>query len=220
MKKFLSTTVFCLILTLALILPAAAAEAPTEEIVLTESIQLESIEEAAELDTEQSREENPFFALYDTLSSHLPELFSALSLAGACIIAFCYKRGLLPLLKDGLGAIGSAALDCGKKAEAFSSESKDICEKVNNYVQSITSYVEKIEQALLVLDEKISSFGDQKAESAILHELMLGQVEMLQEIFLVSSLPQFEKDRICKRVEGMRNELNRLALPEASHAEK
>ena len=54
----------------------------------------------------------------------------------------------------------------------------------------------------------------------MLHELMLGQVEMLQEIFLVSSLPQFEKDRICKRVEEMKHELKKIAPAEASHAEE
>ena len=220
MKKFLSTTVFCLILTFALILPAAAAEAPTGDITAEESGQLEITEEAAAPDAQENREKSPFFSLYDTLSAHLPEIFSALSLAGACIIAFCYKRGLLPLLKDGIGAIGSAALDCGKKAENFASESKDICEKVNNYVHSITSYVEKIEQALDALNEKVSSLGDQKAEALMLHELMLGQVEMLQEIFLVSSLPQFEKDRICKRVEEMKHELKKIAPAEASHAEE
>lgn len=219
MKKFLSTAIFCLILTFALILPAAASEMPTEDIAATESIQPEAAEETVTPDTEKNREENPFFALYDTLSSHLPELFSALSLAGACIIAFCYKRGLLPLLKEGIGAIGSAALDCGKKAEDFASESKEICDKVNNYVHSITSYIETIEQALADLNKKISEFGDQKAEALMLHELMLGQVEMLQEIFLVSSLPQFEKDRICKRVEEMKRDLKRIAPAEACHAE-
>ena len=93
-------------------------------------------------------------------------------------------------------------------------------EKVNNYVHSITSYVEKIEQALDALNEKVSSLGDQKTEALMLHELMLGQVEMLQEIFLVSSLPQFEKDRICKRVEEMKHELKKIAPAEASHAEE
>ena len=78
MKKFLSTAIFCLILTFALILPAAASEVPTEDIAATESIQPEAAEETVTPDTEKNREENPFFALYDTLSSHMPELFSAL----------------------------------------------------------------------------------------------------------------------------------------------
>ncbi len=219
MKKFLFTTVFCLILTLSLILPAAATETPMHESAKEESVQLENAEDTAPIEQKEA-EENPFFTFYHELSSHLPELFSALSLAGACIIALCYKRGLLPILKDGIGSIGSAALDCGKKAEIFASESKEICVKVNDYVQSITSYVQTIEQALSVLDEKISSFGDQQKETRLLHETMKGQIEMLQEIFLVSSLPQFEKDRVCKRVEEMKRALQKIALPEASHEEE
>ena len=220
MKKFLFTTVFCLILTFALIFPASAAQAPTQESIPEASEPTGSTEGEGLSAAQTSEEENPFFALYNELSSHLPELFSALSLAGACIMAFCYKRGLLPLLKDGLGAIGTAALDCGKKAEVFASEGKDICEKVNDYVHTITSYVEKIEQALATIDEKISSFGDQKKETQLLHEVMKGQIEMLQEIFLVSSLPQFEKERICKRVEEMNRTLQKIAPVEAEHAEE
>ena len=64
------------------------------------------------------------------------------------------------------------------------------------------------------MDEKISVFVEQKKEGQLLHLLMENQIDMLMEIFLASSLPQFEKERVCKRVEEMK-----LALKAAEKAE-
>ena len=108
MKKFLITMGLCLTLLIAVAIPAAAKEASAGAPLITEVTEAES-----------EGEDNIFLTVYDEVTSHLPELFSALSLLGAAIIAFCYKRGLLPLLKNGIGAIGSAAMDCGKKAESY-----------------------------------------------------------------------------------------------------
>ena len=209
MKKFLFTIGVCLTLALTLAIPAAAAEnAPTS--ITEESAQIATTEEAAE--------ENIFFSFYEELNEHLPELFSALSLLGACIIAFCYKRGLLPLLKEGIGAIGATASDAGKKAESYAKESREICEKANESIHLTASRMESIEKALSSLDEKIELIGDQKEESRLLHELMNGQIDMLLEIFLASSLPQFEKDRVSKHVEKMRLALRSDERTEESHA--
>ena len=70
MKKFLFTTVFCLILTFALIFPASAAQASTQESIPEASMQTDSTEGEGLSTTQTSEEENPFFALYNELSSH------------------------------------------------------------------------------------------------------------------------------------------------------
>ena len=41
---------------------------------------------------------------------------------------------------------------------------------------------------------------------------------MLLEIFLASSLPQFEKDRVCKKVEEMKRSLNATDETECAYA--
>ena len=205
MKKFLFTIGVCLTLALTLAIPAAAAESAPTSIT----------EESAQIATEEAAEENIFFSFYEELNEHLPELFSALSLLGACIIAFCYKRGLLPLLKEGIGAIGATASDAGRKAESYAKESREICEKANESIHLTASYMKSIEKLLSSLDEKIGLLGDQKEENRLLHELMNGQVDMLLEIFLASSLPQFEKDRVSRQVEKMK-----LALLTGEHTEE
>ena len=171
MKKFLFTIGVCLTMALTLAIPTAAAENASAAIT----------EEAA-------AEGNVFLSTYEALNDHLPELFSALSLLGACTIAFCYKRGLLPLLKDGIGAIGATASDAGKKAESYAKESREICEKANESIHLTASRMESIEKALSSLDEKIELIGDQKEESRLLHELMNGQIYAEEWIhFMVTS---------------------------------
>lgn len=207
MKKFLITIGLCLSLLIAVAIPAAAEEASAEAPLAEEVAQ-----------TESEVEKSIFLTVYDEIASHLPELLSALSLLGAGMIAFCYKRGLLPLLKNGIGAIGSAALDCGKKAEAYAEESRNICEKANDSIHLITTYMKRIEENLGALDEKISSVCAEKKEKKELCELMRGQIDMLLEIFLASSLPQFEKDRVCKKVEEMKRSLKAAESLEGAYA--
>ncbi len=210
MKKFLFTLCFCLILALGLSTVAFAAqssEASTEA----------APDEAQEQASPEPPEENPFLALYELLGAHLPELFSALSLLGACIIGFCYKKGLLPILRDGIGAIGSATKEWGESTEAYAKDAKNICENANNSIQFVSSCIEKMQSSLASVEERIAALGDQKTESEILRELMRGQVDMLYDIFLSSSLPQFEKDRVGKRVEEMKRLLEATSGGE-SHA--
>lgn len=207
MKKFLITIGLCLTLLITLAIPASATEGSAEAQMTAEITQ-----------TESAAEENIFITFYEEITTHLPELFSALSLIGAGIIAFCYKRGLLPLLKNGIGAIGSAAMDCGKKAESYAEESRNLCEKANDSIHFITTYMKKIEEDLYALDQKISTVCTQKKEKEALYELMHGQIDMLLEIFLASSLPQFEKDRVCKRVEEMKRSLKAAEGPEGAYA--
>lgn len=208
MKKFIFTLCLCLILAFAFSTVSQAAQNGESE------TQSENGEQSTQASTEPSpdgekeapapTEENPFLTLYELLGAHLPELFSALSLLGACIIGFCYKKGLLPILRDGIGAIGSATKEWGENAETYAKDAKKICEDANNSIQFVSSCVEKMNASLTCVEERIAALGDQKTETEILRELMRGQVDMLYDIFLCSSLPQFEKDRVGKRVEEMK----------------
>lgn len=200
MKKFLFTLGLCLVLTFSLfsVFVAAQSEAAT---VTGDTASDEAIPQTA---VENAAEANPFLLLYDRICAHLPELFSALSLLGACVIAFCYKRGLLPILKDGIGAIGSATKEWGKTAENYAKESKDICENVNDTVHFMSLCMEKMQGSLTSVEEQIDALKAEKDSCEVLKALMRGQVDMLYDIFLCSSLPQFEKERVGKRVEEMK----------------
>ena len=76
-----------------------------------------------------------------------------------------------------------------------------------NSIQFINSCIEKMQNSVAIIEQRLDALGDQKNENEIFRELMRGQVDMLYDIFLSSSLPQFEKDRVGKRVEQMKQML-------------
>lgn len=191
MKRFLITACLCLFLLMLMPSFALAAEGSAP-----------AADTAAPTETEEA--DNLFFLFYERLGAHLPEVFSALSLLSACLLAFCYKKGLLPLLHDGLGAIGSVTKDFGKAVEKCAEESKEICENANNSIQFIKEFAESMQNSIKEIEDKLDDASMQKSEGERLRLLMEGQVELLSDIFLSSSLPQFEKERVCKRVEQMR----------------
>lgn len=228
MKKFLFMLCLCLVFTLCIPATAFASEAAgTAEDGSISGAESEATPDTPQSDhsdqensAEENAEANAFLMLYEQIRTHLPEVFSALSLLGACILAFCYKRGLLPILRDGIGAIGSTTQEFKKNAEIYAKDTKEICENTNNSIQFTNSCIEKMQSSIEAVEEKLAALGDQKSESEIFKELIRGQVDMLYDIFLTSSLPQFEKDRVGKRVEEMRRMLEKRAVGEESNAEE
>ncbi len=206
MKRILLTLCLCLSLLVPFAAVTHAAEPSTEATQAADEVQV-------------TEEEGFFLLLYERLGAHLPEVFSALSLLSACIIGLCYKKGLLPLLREGLGAISAATKDCEKSATKQTEQALKIYENANNTIHFANDLAKKTEQALAEIETKLDAFGDQKGEIEKLHLLMEGQVDMLRDIFLSSALPQFEKDRVFGRVEEMKATLHRGREDESNETE-
>ncbi len=181
MKKFLLTLSLCLCFCMTLPLAARAAEIGG-----------------------MAAEQGIFTLLYEKIGSHLSEILSALSVLCALVIGICYKRGLLPILKNGLSAIGAATKQWGENAESFGKEAKEACKNANSYIQTIGEKTEKIEKALCSIEKKLSSFERIANDGEQTKAALLGQMDMLCDVFLSSSLPQFEKDRISQKIEKMK----------------
>jgi hypothetical protein len=75
-----------------------------------------------------------------------------------------------------------------------------------------------MQHSIETVEERLSILDDQKNENEIFKELLRGQVDMLYDIFLSSSLPQFEKDRVGKRVEEMKQALEQKTCKGECHA--
>ena len=195
MKKILLTISLCIGLCLALPFAATAASA-----------------EAA------TTEQSAFALLYEQLGAHLSEILSALCVLSGLLIAFCYKRGLLPLIKSGLSAIGAATKEWGENAESFGAEAKEICKNANSYIQTVGEKTEEIEKHLCAIEERLKSFEGLCGDSERVKDALGGQMDMLLEIFLSSSLPQFEKDRVTKKLDTLKQSIAAPAEAEESHA--
>ena len=66
----------------------------------------EAVEQSVEDSINTEEYENVFETLFDKVYENLPEVLSAVTLCASLIVAFAYKRGLLPLVRGSLRAIG------------------------------------------------------------------------------------------------------------------
>ena len=108
MKKFLFF-IFAIILTVSLVSVSAFAE----ETVVNEIVETQN---SAQSDATDS-EENIFSELYGVVARHADKIFSALAFLGSLIIAFAYRKGLLPVIKGALSAMSAATSKLKEEAK-------------------------------------------------------------------------------------------------------
>ena len=151
---------------------------------------------------------NVFEEVYLFVINNADKVFSSLAFIASLIVAFAYRKGLIPLLKSALSAIGSKA----EKVKEFSEESamkteqslKFITDKLASYENS----VESISKSLDGLIERLDDVDGERKNTESLRLIMLSQVDMLYDIFMQSSLPQYSKDAVGEKVAAMKKELS------------
>jgi len=159
--------------------------------------------------TEEAESANLFEEAYRTAIRHSDELFSALAFLGTVIIAFCYKKGLIPLLTAALKSLGD-------NVKSLREGSVESLERAGEGVSDISERLAKLENAIELFSADVSALeeslgseaklrGDARAQSKIL----LAQIDMLKDVFISSSLPQYQKDAVNEKVKEMKEELAR-----------
>lgn len=187
MKKITLILFILAILTLSLTLPAFAQESAESEV------------------QESGEEENPFEALYSFFLENSTEIFSTLAFIGSLTVALCYKRGMLPALADAVSgistAVGGLRSDSASALSDINTQSADMLEKMGVTQQSLA------DAALLIreLSEKLATAEETKSELDSIRCAMSVQIDVLYDIFMASSLPQYRKDLIGERVSEMKS---------------
>lgn len=162
--------------------------------------------EAVEAETEN---ESFYELVYSALREHSEKILSALAAIGSLLLAFTYRRGLMPTLNgalekmcEGIGKIKTASEEQTKNAALLLSEAEERLENSKNALADITNKLEKLE---LELSESLES----KDEREKMKIILLSQTEMLYDIFMSSALPQYQKDMVGERTLKIKEELNR-----------
>lgn len=157
-------------------------------------------------------EGNFFLFLYEGVMDNISEIFSLFSFIGTLVIAFIYKKGLLPLfsktvtgLKDGIGAIkeeSESALSAGgQKIDLVRDKLSEIENTFSLFSESVTSLESK-----LAAEEALAS------ERKKLEIIMGSQIDLLYDIFMSSSLPEYKKEAVGAKFLQMREELKKNEL--------
>ncbi len=157
--------------------------------------------------SEEDSSKNFFTLVYDTLSDHISELLSALTLISSIVVGYFYKRGLMPSVKGVLsginGAVGRLKESSDKEIECRKSDAKKVEDTLSSFGKSLE------EQGRLIsgIEERLITEEEYYKQKEKLNLILTSQVDMLYNIFISSSLPQYQKDAMSEKILAMRKEL-------------
>lgn len=217
MKKIFTLAITVLsvfTLSILLSLTAYASEPILAQGNETEETTEENDSKEAVITTEKSdtgadlNKENPFTEIYETAIANADKILSALAFVSSLALVFFYKRGLLPLLSKALTSIKNSAggFETIAKEGAIKTEEtlNFLLDKFAYFENSVNGVLEAVEK----LDETMRENGEEKSDRKKLKSVMLSQVDMLYDIFMQSSLPQYSKDAVGERVAEMKAALS------------
>ena len=156
---------------------------------------------------EAEETKNGFTLAYNLLLDHLSELLSALTLIASLVVGYFYKKGLLPSVKGVLsginGAVGRLKESSDKEIENRKSDAK----KVEDTLASFEKSLEEQGKLILGIEERLISEEEYYKQKEKLNLILSSQVDMLYNIFISSSLPQYQKDAMNEKILAMKKEL-------------
>lgn len=152
--------------------------------------------------------DNLFEEIYNELYAHASEIISALTLVGTLIIGFAYKKGLLPLVSRAVNGIQSAVGKIKENTEQGAKSTQDGIEAINTKLSELENSLNIFSESFCELGERLECCCDYENDKKKMSTLISAQVDMLYDIFMTSSLPQYQKDAVGARIGKMREELS------------
>lgn len=200
MKKKLILSL--LLISLLLLLPfSASAEEEGAEITQEESIEAASgTEESEENKESEEFEETVSQTLAAFIERNADGILSGLTLISSLLVAFLYKAGLLPLLRNGISAISDTAGKTGKMAEEFTEQATEALTSLRESTAPAAEAVKKTEEYLATLTKALA---DAKITQEETKEILAAETTLFYELLCSVNLPEEQKD-------SMRNSYYRL----------
>ena len=169
----------------------------------------EDADTAEGADTSNEDDKNVFSIIYGEIMKNAGDIFSTLAFISSLLIAIAYKKGLLPALTRAVTGI-EGALDKVKRSAdeakvGMGEGYKEISQKLSLFDESIEGY----KKSLTSIEERLSGLQNDSSEREKFKIIMASQIDLLYDIFMSSSLPQYQKEAVGARVVKMREELAR-----------
>ena len=169
----------------------------------------EAVGEVAETAAQEEANANFFAVIYEEALAHAAEIFSFLTFIGTIVVSYFYKRGLLPSVKTALSTMGSAI---GKiketndiHKEAMHGETKKMLERLESFEKALTKQSEQ----LAALEERLISEEDIYRQREKTNLILTSQIDLLGDIFMYSSIPQYQKEITGERINKMKKEIEK-----------
>lgn len=186
MKKF-SFILICILLVSLFAVSVSAQESANE------AYAAQSAEENAEstADTPAALD-----AIVSFFTENAAELISVLSFGASLLLAFLYKSGLLPLLRNGISALADTAGKTGKMAEDFTEKAEKDLEALKENMQPLQELLQKTESSLESLSDAI--LRAERAESDT-RDILAAETALFYEMLSSVNLPEAQKENMSDR---------------------
>lgn len=189
-KKFI---LFILLISLFLLLPFSAFAETNEEAPLSTGENM-----SQEETVEQKETVSQIVASF--IEGNVDEILGILTFVSSLLIAFLYKTGLLPLLRNGISAISDTAGKTGKMAEEFTLKASEALDSIRESTAPAASALQKTEEYLGTIEKALA---DAKLTQEETKDILAAETTLFYELLCSVNLPEEQKD-------SMRNSYYRL----------
>lgn len=187
-------------------------DAPTDSVTAPDPTEDKSADEQMEVadkstdglaDTD-SGGESVFTLLYQTVMNYSAEIFCALACGCSLLLAFVYKKGLLPLISAALGNLGGAVGKLREETEKSLNGSEGVVKEVGEALIRAEECTKLLSDRMTALDSKLLELEKNGSSAKLTECIMRSQIDMLYELFMASGIPQFQKEAVAEKVKAMR----------------
>ncbi|MBR5242317.1 MAG: hypothetical protein IKV20_04175 [Clostridia bacterium] len=185
MKKHLLILLIAALILSVLTIPALAAEGAAEEYAKT----------------------NVFEQIYTELLSHSDKILSALAFVASLLLAFTYKKGLLPLVKGALNTLGSSVTTLKEQTESVAGKADEAMSAALTRLMEAEKLMLSLTERLEVLENELCDARHDRAKLSDIQTVISTQVDMLYEIFISSSIPLYQKEAVGEKICAMKRAL-------------
>ena len=207
LKAFVAAIIFTLIISSSLIV----SYADHSEAVINDSdtVLSDGQEQTDEIVDEVG--ENVFTTIFNQLKSYATEIFCGMTFIGSLILAYAYKKVLIPLIEKTLVSISGAVAKIKERTESGAIATEELgaslSEKLEKSEIIVNSMIDKIGEMNKELAEIKTSELERTDSCKELSIIVETQIDMLYDIFMTSALPQYQKDAVGEKVAKMKETL-------------
>ena len=164
-------------------------------------------EEAGEGIAEAQKSQNFFELIFEKAKAHSEKILSAVAAIGSLFLAFTYKKGLLPALKTGIDNLRDSVVKLKKESEAQSESSSSLLITASEQLKNAEDMLTSLSSRLSELEVALRENAESKDEREKFKLILLSQTDMLYDIFMTSSLPQYQKDAVGEKIADMKEKI-------------
>ena len=209
MKNFRKIIATLLMLSVTLGGFALGASASAEDGAADEVAEDSAVtDEVGTADGDEGIEGNPFGELYAMALENADKIFSALAFVGTLILAFAYKKGLLPTVSRAISGISAIAKAAKEETDRSIAEGDVRLAEVSAGLERTVDVLAVTEAGVSRIEERLAELESVGTQAEALKAILSSQIDMLYDIFMASSIPEYQKEAVGIRVMEMRKELN------------